>query len=649
MNEIIIVRNDFFKIGRSYQICLLCIIVLAVYYPAIFAEISLLDDLDAITSLLNIESFSLKSIFLPGGKEGGYYRPFIGISYMIDRFWWFLDSKIMHFENILMHLFNTIMVFFTAISLYKTEKDSASTLPLFTAVLFALHPINTESINWISGRTDAMACMFVLSSLLLLLKYRENGSKLLLLCAYAVALLGILAKETALGFIPGSVFILLALPRSLQVVERPDFDSSDSRRSDLVRLACYTVAALLVALVFVNYFVVVFIGVIYWGHSLIVLHHAQLTRLLFHKIRSFLMVAGSCVLLMAIYQGVRKVVFASDVSKIASTVKVMMTDMNYTIELFMGAAGFYMKKFFFPLPLNIAIREIDPLYSLLGVICFLGCIYFVQLRSIEAAFIITGFFMVVPTLPLAFGTIAWTGYAERYVYIPSAFWILGGIGFIRSATGELWRPYLKIIAMLVVIFFATITLKRNITWQNNVTLFKDAVEKSPDFINVRGIYISALYDKKMYDEAERQYFIAKKLYSMRYDEKYDIIYAKILCINKKYDTAEKLYNDIEYNTKGKSVLLYEEMSTFYRNRESSESDICMKKVLTRKKLEALNKLYILNKLPATGYRLGQEYFEAGEIAKSKDVFEKVIKQSRDDEPLKYKAKNMLNKINNVGI
>ncbi|MGE3549001.1 MAG: glycosyltransferase family 39 protein [Geobacter sp.] len=194
-------------LSRRYQVCLIVIAVLALYYPAIFAEVSILDDREAITNLFNLDSFDIGSMFFPRATDGGYYRPFLGISYLIDRFWWFLDPHIMHFENILMHLANSLLVYAIGIKLCRRETGM---LPLAGALLFALHPINTESINWISGRTDPMAGMFVLAALYFVLMYREQQRKMYLVAASVLTLCGIFSKETAFGFFIGAFFILSA-------------------------------------------------------------------------------------------------------------------------------------------------------------------------------------------------------------------------------------------------------------------------------------------------------------------------------------------------------------------------------------------------------------------------------------------------------
>lgn len=641
--KLIVVWNSL-SIGIPYQICLLATVVLAIYYPSMFAEVSLLDDRDAISGMLNTESFDLFSIFFPRSTEGGYYRPFIGLSYAIDRFWWFLDSKIMHFENILMHLFNTLMLFWVAVKLCRQQLTNKTMLPFLGAILFALHPINTESINWISGRTDPMACTFVLAALLLVIEYRKRRKVLLLIVAYAMTIFGVFAKETALGFIPASIFLLMAEEKRVESSLDKFIPASSSLL--LVHLF-YATIAFLSALFFTNYYVVVLTGIIYWLHCALLNSRGELSADITRRIRTIILVIAAFVLLILVFYGLRKAVFVSNIPKISDTLSVMFADMNYTIEIFMGAAGLYVKKFFIPVPLNIAIREVDPLYELFGVICFMACVYLISLKRVASALVIGGFMMLLPAFPFAFGTIAWTAYAERYDYIPSAFWILGSVSFLNELSTEQkeqWKRQGYFIVTLAVILFASATFKRNLIWQNNIDIFKDAVDKSPEFKNVRGVYISALVDKKQYEEAERQYFIAKKLHSLKYDERYDLMYASLLMIKKKYDEVEKLYSEIEIKTKGNSTALYEARIAYYDSLMFSTQDPEKIKYLKQKKIKSFEKLYSLNKSPHISYKLGQAYISVGNMDKARDAIKRAAKDFETDDPLKRNSEVLLNSI-----
>lgn len=59
----------------------------------------------------------------------------------------------------------------------------------------------------------------------------------------------------------------------------------------------------------------------------------------------------------------------------------MAGDPNYSVSVFLGAVGFYVKKFFLPLPLNLFIVEVDPLYDFIGIGVLLGCVALAVRRS----------------------------------------------------------------------------------------------------------------------------------------------------------------------------------------------------------------------------------------------------------------------------
>lgn len=636
-------RDNATLLGRPYQVCLLVIAVLTLYYPTMFAEVSVLDDREAISGMLNTDTFDLKSILFPRSMDGGYYRPLIGISYAIDRFWWFLDSKIMHFENILMHLINTLLVFWLGSRLCRQQQSEKMMLPFWGALLFALHPINAESVNWISGRTDPLACMFVLAAMLLVLRYKEQKKMLLLLLAGILALLGALAKETALGFFPASIFILMV---GSQLDNCPEYPVDRMHKSLPVFLG-YTAVAFLAALLFVNYYLVILTGVVYWLHCLFAVNRGQLLATAVARVRSALFFVAAIIFFGLIFYGLRKLAFTSDISKISTTLRLMIADFNYTIQIFMGAAGFYVKKFFIPAPLNIAIREIDPLYELFGVVCFMGCVYLITLRRVAAALVLAGFFMLAPAFPFAFGTIAWTAFAERYDYIPSAFWILGSICFVQSLPAEPVYRNRKFIlggAVVLVALFAGLTFERNLLWQTNIGIFKDAVEKSPTFKNVRGIYITALVGDRQYEEAERQYFIAKKLHSITYDERYDLLYASLLMNKEKHGEVERVFAEIESKTNKKSEALYEGMVAYYDTRLFNEKDVAVLDEIRAKKIYAIERLYELNKSPHTAYKLGQAYMAVGDYKKAYENIKIAAELYGTKNPMKRNSEVLLKTI-----
>jgi tetratricopeptide (TPR) repeat protein len=104
----------------------------------------------------------------------GYYRPVTTLSYVLDHWFWGLQPFGYHVTNVLLHAICSVWV---GLILIRLDFDPEPAI--LTALLFAVHPIHTESVAWISGRTDLLAFFFCsLSALthLVATKGRRQGS-----------------------------------------------------------------------------------------------------------------------------------------------------------------------------------------------------------------------------------------------------------------------------------------------------------------------------------------------------------------------------------------------------------------------------------------------------------------------------------------
>ncbi|MFA5032468.1 MAG: tetratricopeptide repeat protein [bacterium] len=100
-----------------------------------------------------------------------YYRPFQSISNMLDYYLWRLNPTGYHFSNLLWHLLTAVLVYFFVNLISRTPRVS-----LITGLLFVVHPLHTEAVAYISGRTDLMVSSFILLTLILFIKYRQTSS-----------------------------------------------------------------------------------------------------------------------------------------------------------------------------------------------------------------------------------------------------------------------------------------------------------------------------------------------------------------------------------------------------------------------------------------------------------------------------------------
>lgn len=132
------------------------------------------DDYKYVVNNSDVHGFSsanLKAVF--SNYYVGNYAPLHLISYMCDYQLWGLDPLGYHFSNIAMHALNGILVYrlFTALEI----PAGAS---LFGAVLFVAHPVQVESVAWVSERKNLISAAFFLLALLSYINYRNRINNL---------------------------------------------------------------------------------------------------------------------------------------------------------------------------------------------------------------------------------------------------------------------------------------------------------------------------------------------------------------------------------------------------------------------------------------------------------------------------------------
>ena len=125
-------------------------------------------------------------------------RPLLKLTYLLNNVSG-LGVAGFHAVNLLIHLFNSLLVY--AILRRLTHDDDIvfrdQRLAAFLAALvFALHPAQTEAVTYISGRSTSLAALFALLSILLWLRGREYEDRVdLYLRSPFVFLLALLCKE----------------------------------------------------------------------------------------------------------------------------------------------------------------------------------------------------------------------------------------------------------------------------------------------------------------------------------------------------------------------------------------------------------------------------------------------------------------------
>jgi len=360
-----------------------------------------------------------------------------------------------------------------------------------------------------------------------------------------------------------------------------------------------------------------------------------------------LSVTGLAAVGIALAVVLRRLAFTSDMGKFGRLVTLMADDPNHTISVFLGALGFYVKKFFLPLPLRFFILEVEPLYDFVGMAVLLGIALMIIRRTLPAVFILAGACMLAPSLPLAFGTVAWTGYAERYVYIAAAFWsvaLFAGIASLKVFDGWVrWKKFVvAACTVTVVITFASVTFTRNLQWRHNTGILADTVNKAPRAKTIRIMYAFALLLENRIPEAKREADIARTLYSLEYDENVDIVTAAILKESGQLKEAESCYREAVQRTKFRSANALASIIRFYedflRDDQNDDARILKKLVFYAEKQAALTGN------PYHFYKVGQYLLHQGDHAGAVTCFRKARDTFPPDNPFKGYSERILVKL-----
>lgn len=365
-----------------------------------------------------------------------YYRPMMNLIYMAEYHIFGLKPWGWHLVNILFHAANSIMIFLIALILFRQQGHQVSTLKsqisgpaFFAAILFAVHPINTEVVAWVACIPELSFTLFYLLAFYLYIKPCE-GNRLASICYILSVMsffLAVLSKETA-----------LTLPMLLFVYDRifrNTVNTAISHISDYIK-----------------------------------------------RYLPFAIVAGLYMLL--------RIYSLGGMAPKKPTHPYLNT-YQYIINIFPLVIQ-YLKSLLLPINL-VQFHPLNPVYSLgelralLSIFLTLSALLiFYRLRKIDFVYLFAFFIIIIPLVPVLYIPVLGANvFAERYLYLPSAgFALILSLG-LKQLAGLI--PAKKKIAWFSIGIFIIIsgtysfgTVKRNLEWKNNYTLWENATEKYPN-------------------------------------------------------------------------------------------------------------------------------------------------------------------------
>lgn len=359
-----------------------------------------------------------------------YYRPVVTLSYMLDFGLYGRGGSVgVHLSNVLWHLLTTLLVWLLARRLLESLPN-ASLGAALAASVFAVHPIHTESVSWISGRSDLLAAALSVASVLLALRWRDRGSLWALALGAAFYLSALLAKEVAIATILiAPATLILARPRAVVSLGcEPTRSPQVPARGMVGILAALGLAHVVATLC---YFALRHAATVSYGESLALPWVEQLWQLArataYYLIKVAVPWPQSCFVVWEMLPGR------------------------------VGSAGVLL--------LGL---------GLLGLAVRLW-----RRRAVGAplAGLLWFGFSLAPSLLIAVGKISEAPVAERYLYLPSVGSALIVAGFWCELSATRWRKTASSMIALLICGYAAATLERGFVWRDDVRLWRDVTSK----------------------------------------------------------------------------------------------------------------------------------------------------------------------------
>ena len=189
----------------TYLYAFLCVLVAGLYSHVLNCDFIDFDDKSHVTQnpcvLAGLSVPSVKWAFTH--FIATQYIPLSWVSHMVDVSLFGLDPRWHHFGNVVLHALNACLVLRALSALTGRLWPSA-----IVAALFAVHPINVESVAWIAERKNVLSTTFWLLAMIAYVRYARQTEKRWMGEVALLMALGLLAKP-----------MLVTLPCALMLLD----------------------------------------------------------------------------------------------------------------------------------------------------------------------------------------------------------------------------------------------------------------------------------------------------------------------------------------------------------------------------------------------------------------------------------------------
>lgn len=401
-----------------------------------------------------------------------------------------LSVKGYHLFNFLVHLLTSILIYFFVINTFNTPhlknshlKQYDKIISCFSALIFSVHPIQTQAVTYIIQRFSSLATFFYLLSIVFYIKWRliqedpiPKSNKLKTSFFYLLCLLSIImAMKTK--------EIAFTLPIIIILYEFFFFEGNIKKR--ILNLLPIILTILIIPLSLIKFSK---------SGTIAVSDFSEITRLETEISRWDYLLTQFRVIVTYI----RLMLFPVN------------QNLDYDYPLYRSffcpevllSFFFLLLIFSFSIFLLIRYRKKTPHTLLIS----FGIFWFFITLSVESS--------IIPILDLIY---------EHRLYLPSIGFIISFcVSFFSIANLYKRKASVKNLAIVILIIFCIIltvlTYKRNQIWSSNISLWEDVVKKSPNktrpHYNLGTVYMEKYFNEKseiLLNKAIEEFKIALKL------------------------------------------------------------------------------------------------------------------------------------------
>jgi tetratricopeptide (TPR) repeat protein len=481
---------------ERYKVALICVFLagatFGVYWQVLRSDFVNFDDPIYVTENEYVNTgFSWENVrwaFTTG--KVSYWHPLTWFSHMLDCELYGLRPGLHHLTNLIIHIANSLLVFLVFRAMTGAVWRSA-----FVAAVFALHPVNVDSVAWVAERKNVLSTLFWLLTMWAYTGYVRGGGAGRYLVTLLLFVLGLLAKP-----------MLVTLPFVMLVLDYWPFGRLDPAGEGSKLKA---------------------------GEQ-----RSQIFRLVWEKVPFFVL------------SGVSVYLSLLSVRRLGTTVSTELVPMKLRITQAFVSYVSYVSKIvlprklavFYPYPEGVAVWQSTGAFLFLVFVTF-SLVWVLRRKR----YLTVGWLWYVGTLVPVIGLVQaglWPSTADRWVYVPAiGVFIVAGwgasefVGQIRLRRISAWAAAGVCICTLTA--FTWIQLGY---WRDGFTLFTRALEVTKDnyiaHLNLGNEYLR----EKDNNEAIAHYKRAIELHRDYVEAHYNLGIA--LGLERRYEEAIEAYHRV---------------------------------------------------------------------------------------------------------